>query len=95
MISMAVDPLLLTVTDIVLTHGYGGEVPTAGYPDTGTWLIFGIILTPVYVMVGAWFLGAPRDTRTSIMGVGYLLIITTILWVTMFIGMEMVALVFY
>ncbi|MDJ1434534.1 hypothetical protein [Halostagnicola sp. A-GB9-2] len=93
--SATIDPILLTTAEIVLTHGYGGEVPTAGYPDTGTWLIFGIILMPVYVMVAAWFLGAPRDTKSALMGVGYLVSITTGLWLSMFIGMEIVGLVFY
>lgn len=91
----SLETLAISTLEVVLTHGYGGEVPTAGFPDTGTWLVFGIILLPVYVMIGAWFLGAPRRAKTAAMGLGYLVVITTGVWVTMFIGMEIVGLVFY
>ena len=95
MIAGGFDPVVLSILEVVLTHGYGGEVPTAGFPDTGTWLIFGIILMPVYIMIGAWFIGTPRNSQSALMGVGYLFIITTVLWVSMFIGMEIVRLVFF
>ena len=36
----------------------------------GTWLIFGIILVPVYGALLGWFLGKPRDYRTAGIGVG-------------------------
>lgn len=91
----ALDSAVLSILEIVLTHGYGGRGPTAGFPDTGTWLIFGIILMPVYVMIAAWFLGSPRDSKLAGMGVGYLVIITTVLWITMFFAMEVVGIIFY
>ena len=47
----------------------------------GTWLVFGIILVPVYGMLVAWFLGEPSDRRTGLMGVGYLIALTVGLWV--------------
>ena len=46
----------------------------------GTWLIFGIVLLPVYLMLGAWFLGEPRDTQTGLLGVGYLVGLTVAMW---------------
>lgn len=95
MSAIAVDRALVSILEIVLTHGYGGRGPTAGFPDTGTWLIFGVILMPVYVMIAAWFLGSPRNPRMAAMGVGYLVVITTGLWVTMFFAMEVVGIVFY
>jgi len=50
----------------------------------GTWLIFGIILAPVYVMLLGWFLGKPRNIRKSLLGVGYLVGLTVLLWGGMF-----------
>jgi hypothetical protein len=47
----------------------------------GTWLVFGIILVPVYGMLAAWFLGEPRDRNTGLMGVSYLIALTVGLWV--------------
>ena len=47
----------------------------------GTWLVFGVILVPVYGMLLGWFLGEPRDLRTGLLGVGYLVGLTTALWV--------------
>lgn len=91
----ALDPAALSMLEVVLTHGFGGRGPTAGFPDTGTWLIFGIILVPVYVMIAAWFLGSPRNPKLAAMGVGYLVIITTVLWITMFFAMEVVGIIFY
>ena len=49
-------------------------------PGPGTWLIFGIVLLPVYLMLAAWFLGKPRDTRTGLLGVGYLVGLTVAMW---------------
>lgn len=34
----------------------------------GLYVIFGVILLPVYVMLGGWFLGKPRDFRTALIG---------------------------
>ena len=50
-------------------------------PGPGTWLIFGIVLLPVYIMLAAWFLGEPRDTRSGLLGVGYLVGLTVAMWV--------------
>lgn len=57
----------------------------------GTYLIFGIILAPVYVMLLGWLFGKPRDAKTGLVGVAYLLGLTTALWgglgvVTILIG---------
>lgn len=80
--------------DTVLTHG-AEPSGVSGFPNPGTWLIFGVILMPIYAMVIAWFLGKPRDVKTGLMGVVYLVGITTGMWVSMFIGMEIVGLIFY
>lgn len=49
-------------------------------PYVGTWLIFGIVLLPVYMVLLAWFLGKPRKLRLSLLGVGYVIGLITLLW---------------
>ena len=49
-------------------------------PYVGTWLIFGIVLVPVYMVLLGWFLGKPRNLRLSLLGVGYVVGLTTLLW---------------
>ena len=39
----------------------------------GLWVIFGIVLVPLYVTLLGWFLGGPRDNRTAAIGVGVML----------------------
>ena len=68
---------------------------TAGFPGPGTVLVFGVILVPVYVMVAAWFLGEPRDRKTAFLGLGYLVGLTTLLWVGMFLKTVVIDLVFF
>ncbi|MDO8670034.1 MAG: hypothetical protein Q7O66_01210 [Dehalococcoidia bacterium] len=50
-------------------------------PYVGTWLIFGIVLLPVYMLLLGWFLGKPRNLRLSLLGVGYVVGLTTLLWI--------------
>jgi len=61
----------------------------------GTWLIFGIIGLPVYAVLLAWFLGKPGDSKTALMGVGYLVGLTVLLWTGMFIKTVVVDLLFF
>ncbi len=49
-------------------------------PFVGTWLIFGIVLLPVYTLLLGWFIGKPRNLRLSLMGVGYAIGVATALW---------------
>ncbi len=49
-------------------------------PYVGTWLIFGIVLLPVYMVLLAWFLGKPRKLRLSLLGVGYVIGLIALLW---------------
>ena len=49
-------------------------------PYVGTWLIFGIVLLPVYMVLVGWFLGKPRNLRLSLMGVGYVAGLIALLW---------------
>jgi hypothetical protein len=56
----------------------------------GTWLIFAVIMAPVYGTLLGWFLGKPRDLRKAFLGVGLLLGIGLALW----IGMLLISLLF-
>lgn len=38
----------------------------------GLYVIFGIIMLPVYAMIVGWFVGKPRDFRTVGLTVGYI-----------------------
>ncbi|MDO8688557.1 MAG: hypothetical protein Q7R39_00845 [Dehalococcoidia bacterium] len=49
-------------------------------PFVGTWLIFGIVLLPVYTILLGWFLGKPRNLRLSLLGVGYVIAMASLLW---------------
>ncbi|ADB60642.1 hypothetical protein Htur_1757 [Haloterrigena turkmenica DSM 5511] len=79
----------------VLYHGYGGTQGWTGFANEGTWIIFAVILVPIYVMLVAWFVGTPRDTRTGLLGVSYLVGITTSMWVSMLVLTVILGLVFF
>ena len=79
----------------ILYHGYGGTEGLTGFPNIGTNLIFAVILVPVYVMIIAWFVGAPRDTKTGLLGVSYLVGLTTSMWVSMFFLTVILGIVFF
>ena len=48
--------------------------------ESGTILIFGVVLLPVYIMLIGWFAGGPRELRTPLLGVGILASVTVGLW---------------
>lgn len=79
----------------VLYHGYEGTEGFTGFPNEGTVIIFGIVLLPIYVMIVAWFTGTPRDTRTGLLGVTYLVGIATAMWVSMLVLTVLIGIVFY
>lgn len=61
----------------------------------GTWLIFGIILVPVYTAVAAWYLGKPGTPKLASMGLVYLVGLTLALWVPMYIVTVLIGLIFF
>lgn len=79
----------------VLYHGFEGTEGLTGFPNEGTVLIFGIVLLPIYVMVIAWFTGTPRDTKTGLLGVTYLVGIAVGMWVGMLVMTVLIGIVFY
>lgn len=84
-----------TILSTLLYHGYDGTAGFTGFANEGTYVIFAIILVPVYIMLAAWFLGEPRDTKTGLLGVSYLVGLTTTMWVSMLILTVLIGLVFY
>ncbi|GAB7017569.1 hypothetical protein [Halostagnicola bangensis] len=79
----------------VLYHGYEGTEGITGFPNIGTFLIFGVVLVPVYVMIAAWFVGKPRGTNSGLLGVSYLVGITAQMWIGMLILTLIISVVFY
>lgn len=63
-------------------------------PYVGTWLIFGIVLVPVYAILLGWFLGKPRNLRLSLMGVGYVAGLIALLWAGLTVMSVVVRLLF-
>ncbi|AUX09716.1 hypothetical protein AArcSl_2091 [Halalkaliarchaeum desulfuricum] len=51
----------------------------------GLYVIFGIIMLPVYVMVLGWFLGKPRDFRSIALTFGYMLVFVGALVIGLFV----------
>lgn len=85
---------LLVLADLLLFHG-AEPTRVTGFPNPGTYLIFGIILVPVYVMLTAWFFGRPSDLKSALLGCGVFFGLITAVWVTMFFAMELVGIIFY
>ncbi|MHC3438382.1 hypothetical protein ACYJ1Y_09845 [Natrialbaceae archaeon A-gly3] len=79
----------------LLQWRYHGDGSVASFPGPGTWVIFGVVLMPIYVMILAWFLGKPSNPKTAVMGVVYLVGIATILWVGMLIQTLLIGVTFF
>ncbi|QSW98786.1 hypothetical protein [Haloterrigena alkaliphila] len=86
---------LATLPMQLLYHGYSGTEGFTGFVNEGTWIIFAVILVPIYVMLISWFTGTPRDTKTGLLGVSYLVGLTTMMWVGMFVLTVLIGIVFY
>lgn len=78
--------------------GLDGAVNTWDYWEVlapGAWLIFGIILFPVYSMIVAWYIGEPGDVKRATMGIGYLIGLTLALWVPFYIVTVLIHVLFF
>lgn len=49
-------------------------------PALGTWLIFGVVFAPVYLMLAGWFFGRPREIRLPLIGLGLMIGLTALAW---------------
>ncbi len=61
----------------------------------GKWLLFGIILVPVYGMLLGWFLGKPRNLALAFRGLIYLLGMIVLLWGGLFALSMLIKFVFF
>ncbi|ELZ13761.1 hypothetical protein C479_02911 [Halovivax asiaticus JCM 14624] len=91
----AFDVTASAVANLPLYHGYEPTSGTTGFSGPGTWIIFGLILMPVYVMTISWFVGNPSDEKTGLLGVVYLVGITANMWVGMLVLTVLIGLIFY
>jgi hypothetical protein len=46
----------------------------------GPVLLFGVVLSPVYLMLAGWILGRPREVRLPLIGLGFLAGFTVLAW---------------
>ncbi len=78
--------------------GLDGAVSPLNYWEglpVGAWLIFGIILFPVYVALIAWYVGKPSDVKRATMGLGYFIGLIFALWVPFYIVTVLIGLLFF
>ena len=61
----------------------------------GVWLIFGIVGLPVYIAFGGWFLGRPRNIKSSVLGSVIFLTLVTALWGGLFATTMLIRALFY
>ncbi|MFW5905323.1 MAG: hypothetical protein ACOCUO_00575 [archaeon] len=61
----------------------------------GTYLIFGIVLLPIYIMIASWFLGKPRDNSKTVLGLIYLAGLTIALWGGLFVVTMIIMFLFF
>ena len=46
----------------------------------GLFLIFGVVLSPVYLILAGWLFGRPRELRLPLIGVGLIAGFTALAW---------------
>lgn len=64
-------------------------------PTYGLWLLFGVVLSPLYLMLAGWFLSRPRQLRLPLIGVGFLIGLTALAWIGMALLALLLGIVFY
>ncbi len=60
----------------------------------GVWLIFGIVGLPVYAIFLGWFLGKPRNPKTSVLGVTVFLTLVSAVWIGLYLTTVMIGFIF-
>jgi hypothetical protein len=63
--------------------------------NPGVWVIFMVIGLPVYVLFLGWFLGRPRNVRTTILGTSTFLALVTALWGGLFTITILIRILFF
>lgn len=49
-------------------------------PTYGLWLLFGIVLAPLYLMLAGWIFGRPREVRLPLIGLSFMAGLTVLAW---------------
>jgi hypothetical protein len=53
------------------------------------------VLAPIYLMLAGWAGGKPRDAKTAMLGVVYLVGLTTTLWGGLFVATMVIDVLFF
>jgi hypothetical protein len=69
--------------------------PTWQILEPGTWIIFGVISFPVYSMFIGWFVGSPRNFKTSFLGFGTFVSFIVGLWGGLFVVTMLIGFLFF
>lgn len=61
----------------------------------GVFVMFGVIMLPVYAMLVGWFVGKPRDLVRSTLGLGYLVGFIAVIIVATWIAGQVIRLIMH
>ena len=61
----------------------------------GVWVIFMVVGLPVYATFLGWFIGKPRDIKTTALGSTLFLALTCALWAGLFSTTMVIRLIFF
>lgn len=61
----------------------------------GVWVIFGVVGLPVYTAFLGWFLGKPRNIKTTALGSTVFLALVSVLWGGLFATTMVIRLLFF
>ena len=78
--------------------GLDGAINTWNYWEgvaPGTWVIFAVVLVPVYTAILAWYFGKPSDVKRATMALGYFIGLIFALWVPFYIATVIIGLIFF
>lgn len=64
-------------------------------PSYGILLLLGIVFAPFYLTLAGWFLGRPRELRLPLIGLGFLVGLTSLAWGGMALFGALIHVVFY
>ena len=57
-----------------------------GFDATGFVLLFGIVMSPIYLMFVGWFLGKPRDLRLPLIATGVFVGLVVVAWLGLYVA---------
>lgn len=57
-----------------------------GFDATGFLLLFGIVMSPIYLMFLGWFLGRPRDLRLPLIATAVFVGLVLVAWLGLYVA---------